>query len=64
MYAGDLTIRGGKVTDVTNLSRTFQFDSESGLKAVAAHIRKQGVDVVPGAVRFFPADGSRPIILE
>lgn len=63
-YAGDLTIQGGKVTDLTNLSGTFQFDSEEGLKAAAKQIRQQGLEVEPGAVRFFPSDGSRPIILE
>jgi len=63
-YAGDLTIAGGKVTELTNLSGTFQCDDEAGLKDVAEHIRRQGVDVVPGAVRFFPPDGSRPVILE
>lgn len=63
-YAGDLTIRGGKVVDLTNLSGTFQFEDEDGLKAVAEEIRKQGVTVEPGAVRFFPPDGSRPVVLE
>jgi hypothetical protein len=63
-YAGDLTIRGGKVWDLTNLSGTFQFDEEAGLRAVARQIRQQGVDVEPGAVRFFPPDGSRPVVLE
>src|SRR5262249_12662208 len=63
-YAGDLTIQGGKVTDVTNLSGTFEFDDEAGLRAVAEQLRQQGVAVEVGAVRFFPPDGSRPIILE
>lgn len=63
-YAGDLTIADGKVADLTNLSGTFQFDDEDGLKEVAEQIRHQGLVVLPGAVRFFPADGSRPIVLE
>lgn len=63
-YAGDLTIAGGKVTDLTNLSGTFQFDDEAGLKAMAEQLRQQGLQIEPGAVRFFPSDGSRPIILE
>jgi hypothetical protein len=63
-YAGDLTVRGGKVVDLTNLSGTFQFDEEYGLRDVAAEIRNQGLNVEPGAVRFFPADGSPPIVLE
>ena len=63
-YAGDLTVQGGKVVDLTNLSGTFQFDDEAGLKAVAEEIRQQGLTVEQGAVRFFPADGSRPIVLE
>src|SRR5262249_29255931 len=64
MYAGDLTIEGGRVTDLTNLSGTFQFDDEAGLRAVAEQIRRQGVEVAQGAVRFFPPDGTGPVILE
>jgi hypothetical protein len=64
MYAGDLTIAGGRVVDLTNLSGTFQFDDASGLRMVAAQIRNQGVVVEGGAVRFFPSDGSGPVILE
>jgi hypothetical protein len=64
MYAGDLTIRGGRVVDVTNLSGTFEFDDAAGLIAVAAQIRGQGIAIEPGAVRFFPADGAKPVILE
>jgi hypothetical protein len=63
-YAGDLTVLGGWVVDLTNLSGTFQFDSPEGLIAVAEQIRRQGMGVAPGAVRFFPADGSRPVTLE
>jgi hypothetical protein len=64
LYAGDLTIRGSNVWDLTNLSGTFQFDDEAGLFAVARELRQLGMHVEPGAVRFFPADGSRPIVLE
>lgn len=64
LYAGDLTIQNGKVTDLTNLSGTFQCDDEVGLREVAEEIRNQGLDVETGAVRFFPSDGSRPVILE
>lgn len=63
-YAGDLTIRGGNVVDLTNLSGTFEFDDEAGLKATAEELRRQGLTVEQGAVRFFPADGSRPVVLE
>ncbi len=64
LYAGDLSIMAGQVQDLTNLSGTFQFDDEAGLRDVAAQLRRQGVAVEPGAVRFFPADGSAPVILE
>ena len=64
LYAGDLTIDDGIIVDVTNLSGTFQFDDEAGLKTVAEQLRRQGFVVAPGAVRFFPLDGSRPVILE
>jgi hypothetical protein len=62
-YAGDLTVEDGKIKDVTNLSGTFQCDDEIGLLAVADQLRKQGLEIEPGAVRFFPPDGSRPVIL-
>ncbi len=64
LYAGDMTVRGGRVVDVTNLSGTFQFDDEAGLREVAAELRRQGLVVETGAVRFFPADGSAPVVLE
>ena len=64
MYAGDMTIRGGRVVDLTNLSGTFQFDDEDGLREVAAELRRQGLQVEVGAVRFFPADGSAPAVLQ
>ena len=63
-YAGDLTIQGGKVIDVTNLSGSFQFDDPQGLRDVAEELRHQGIAVEPGAVRFFPSDGSTPLVLE
>jgi hypothetical protein len=63
MYAGDLTVEAGKIKDVTNLSGTFGFDDELGLLAVADQLGRQGIEVEPGAIRFFPADGSRPQIL-
>jgi hypothetical protein len=49
---------------VTNLSGTFQFEDQDGLRAVAEQLRQQGLEVEPGAVRFFPPDGSRVIVLE
>jgi hypothetical protein len=64
LYAGDLTLQGGMVIDVTNLSGTFQFDDEDGLRQVAEQLHQQGLSVEAGAVRFFPPDGSSPVILE
>ena len=63
IYAGDLTIRGGRVNDVTNLSGTYRFDDSDGLLAVAAELERQGFVLEPDAVRLFPYDGSRPTIL-
>jgi hypothetical protein len=63
-YAGDMTVQGGRVVDLTNLSGTFQFDEEDGLLEVAEELRRQGLVVEAGAVRFFPADGSRSVVLE
>lgn len=63
-YAGDLRVLHGRIHDVTNLSGTFQCDDPNGLLEVAAELRRLGFEVEPGAVRFFPLDGSRPQILE
>jgi hypothetical protein len=63
-YAGDLSIESGRVKDLTNLSGTFLCDDEQGLRAVAAAIRREGMRIDSGAVRFFPPDGSPPIVLE
>jgi hypothetical protein len=64
LYAGDLSIEQGRVTDLTNLSGTFQFDDDAGLLDVAEQVRRQGLTIEAGAVRFFPADGSGPIVLQ
>lgn len=64
MYAGDLTVADGKIKDVTNLSGTFQFEDQDGLRAVVDRLRQQGLEIEPGAVRFFPPDGSQVIVLE
>lgn len=63
-YAGDLRVLHGRIRDVTNLSGTFQCDDRDGLREVASELRLLGFLVEPGAVRFFPQDGSRPEILE
>jgi hypothetical protein len=63
MYAGDLTVRNGRIADMTNLSGTFQFEDPDALLAVADELIRQGFIVEPGAVRLFPLDGSRPVIL-
>ncbi len=64
LYAGDMTVQAGRVVDLTNLSGTFQFDDAEGLRQVAEELRRRGFAVETGAVRFFPADGSRPVVLE
>lgn len=64
IYAGDFTVANHTVADLTNLSGTFQFDDPGGLLAVADELRKQGLSIAPLAVRFFPADGSPPIVLQ
>jgi hypothetical protein len=64
IYAGDLTVRSGRIVDLTNLSGTFEFDDEDGMRDVASEVRRQGLQIEVGAVRFFPADGSRPVVLE
>ncbi len=62
-FAGDLTIDQEDVTDITNLSGTFQFDSADGLIEVVRNLEDLGFTVRAGAVRLFPIDGSRPIVL-
>ena len=64
MYAGDMTVRGGDVVDLTNLSGTFEFDDEAGLREVATELKRQGLTIAKGAVRYFPTDGSAPVVLE
>ncbi len=63
LYAGDMTIENGMIVDVTNLSGTFQCQDREALIAVVDAMKESGCLVAPGAVRFFPADGSRPEIL-
>jgi hypothetical protein len=63
-YAGDLNIQSGEVIDVTNLSGTFQCDDPAGLLDVAEQLRRQGLKIRAAAVRFFPADGSPPSVLQ
>ncbi len=63
MYAGDVTIVDGRVADLTNLSGTFRFDEPEGLLAVANELAHQGFIIDPTAVRLFPLDGSRPVVL-
>ena len=63
-YAGDFALVGGVVTDITNLSGTFQFDDETGLLDVIAQFQRQGLSVAPGAGRIFPADGSAPRVVQ
>jgi hypothetical protein len=63
MYAGDLSIHSSEVIDITNLSGTFQCDDPAGLLAVADQLRWQGLRIRPGAIRYFPADGSAPRVL-
>jgi hypothetical protein len=62
-YAGDFTVDNGQVIDLTNLSGTFQCDDPNGLLAVVEEMRQTGMNVAVGAVRFFPTDGSPPIVL-
>jgi hypothetical protein len=64
LYAGDLTIKNGKIFDLTNLSGTFQFEEEAGLLEVAEQLRRQGMELEVGSLRFFPPDGSHPVILQ
>jgi len=63
LYAGDITVQQGKIVDLTNLSGTFQFDDADGLLRVATIIQELGFKVDSGAVRLFPIDGRRPIVL-
>ncbi len=53
LYAGDLTIENGFVTDLTNISGTFEFDDAEGLLAVAKALESTELQVLAGAVRLF-----------
>lgn len=64
-YAGDLTLRNGRITDITNCSGTFQFDEAEGLRDVVKVLRKTGWILEAGSVRLFShSQAQRPIILE
>ncbi len=64
IYAGDLTIKFGKIRDLTNLSGTFQFSDAEGLLAVASALEEIGFQIMPGAVRLFShIDIARPKVL-
>jgi hypothetical protein len=63
IYAGDLRIDNGAIADLTNLSGTFQFDDPKGLLAVAKNLEALGFVILRGAIRFFPMNGSAPLIL-
>lgn len=62
-YAGDVRIRRGMIIDITNLSGTFCCDEPAGLLAVAKQLAQQGLILQADSIRFFPASGSKPIIL-
>jgi hypothetical protein len=44
------------VRSITNCSGTFQCDDRAGLLAVAEAVRRTGLTVEPGGVRFFNWD--------
>lgn len=62
-YAGDVRVENGTILDVTNLPGTFLCDDPDGLIEAAECFRQAGLILAAGAVRFFPPDGSRPLIL-
>lgn len=59
-YAGDLSLDGDIILELTNLSGTFQFDDASGLLKMATDLERLGFHVLSGVVRFFPIDGAPP----
>ena len=64
LYAGDFSKRGNIVTDLTNLSGTFQFDDATGLLSVATALEEIGLAIQTGAVRLFShTSGNRAEIL-
>lgn len=64
MYAGDLTIAGDRVTDLTNCSGTFQFSEKAGLLSVATNLEELGFRIDCGAVRLFShVDSARPEVI-
>lgn len=63
-YAGDLTVQGDTIVDITNLTGTFNCGDPQGLLEVADLLRELGFQLPDNAVKFFPPDGSRPRVLE
>ncbi len=62
-YAGDIRLQRGKLLDITNLSGTFRCDEPDGLLAAAQQFVQQGFVIKQNAIRFFPPNGGKPIIL-
>jgi len=64
LYAGTLLIRRNELLELTNLSGTFRCDDEDGLLEVARYLESAGWILSENCVRFFPFDGTRPVILK
>jgi hypothetical protein len=64
IYAGDLTVSGNRISDLTNCSGTFQFADKEGLLAVASALDELGFRIDEGAVRLFSyIDSARPEVI-
>jgi hypothetical protein len=62
LYAGEIIIDApGNVEEVTNLSGTFRFKSQSSLCCVASGLRQLGFSVVD--VVWYPPNGGNPVLL-
>jgi hypothetical protein len=51
-YAGEVVLSGGRVTELTNCSGTFQFHSTRELLETARLIVQLGLSIAPGAVLY------------
>lgn len=64
LYAGDVTVLGDRIVDLTNLSGTFQFSGREGLLSIAKSLEELGFRIDAGAVRLFShIDSARPEVI-
>ena len=59
LYAGEVALnKSGWVTELNNLSGTFQFQSSDGLRCVAEKLQQRGISIDQDALTYYDPAGS------